>query len=148
MFKVIHKGKENEFAVMNGINKKSRLYVPRKGNGLLASYTIIDAVTIGKSKDHYMTFALLEHEELGEEDMIIVRLPNNGKLMMVIREDHSEWGTSESAVAYLIPVSRIVVDECYNGFDDLEDAGWNLWDENENCLPDVQFWTEEEINDK
>lgn len=146
MFKVINKGEENEFVVMNGIDKKTRVYLPNGPDGRIRPYTVIDALTLGKNKDEAKTFVLLEHEELGEDDMVIAALPNNGKLWVMFQEDHKD--VCNGLHCCFINATRIVVGSCYNGFDDLEDEGWKLYDEKGKDLPDVQYWAEEEINDK
>lgn len=145
MLKVVDK--ENGYAIMNGINKNSRIFVPNGIEGKIRGYHIIDAVTIGNAQTH-KTFAMLEHDELGEDDCIVVRLPDNGKMFIMIREDHKEWEDTGSEVAYFINASRIEVKESYNGLDDLEDLGYELYDDKGNALSNVQFWTEEEINDR
>lgn len=134
MYKIINK----DYAVMNGIDKKTCIYLPNGNEGRIRPYTVIDAVTIGNTKEDTKTFVLLEHEELGEEDMVIAQLPANGKLWVMFREDHKDVCSDQHC--RFINASRIVVGACYNGFDDLEDEGWDL--------TDAQYWTEEEINDK
>lgn len=138
MFKVINK--EKGLTVSNGITKRSRIIVPNGNGGLLRPYTVIDAITFPDiEQTHGLTFVLLEHETLGEDDMIIARLPQKGRLCMVIREDRQEWGNSQSEVAYLIHSSQIVCPESYNGLDDLEDLGYNL--------EEGMVWDEKEINE-
>lgn len=138
MFKIINNRQENEFVVMNGIDKKTRIYLPNGHEGRIRPYTVIDAMTLGDTKESAKTFVLLEHEELGEEDMVIAQLPNNGKLWVMFQEDHKD--VCDGLSCRFINASRIIIGACYNGFDDLEDEGWDL--------SDAQYWTEDEINDK
>lgn len=147
MFKLVDKN--TGYAIMNGITKKSLIFVPNGNCGVLRRYHIIDAVTIGKGdKQNFKTFILLEHDEMGEEDCVIVQLPKNGGLTMMIKENHANWRNTESEIAYFIHSSSIEVEQSYNGLDDLEDEGWELRDKNGEDFPDVHYWTEEEINDK
>lgn len=136
MFKIINR--ETGYAVMNGIDKNTRIYLPNGNEGRLNPYTVIEAVTIGNTRETAKTFVLLEHEELGEEDMVIARLPQNGKLWVMFKEDHKD--VCNGIHCRFINASLIEVGACYNGFDDLEDAGWDL--------SDAQYWTNGEINDK
>lgn len=147
MLKVINK--ENDYVVMNGIDDKSLIFVPNGNQGALRRYHIIDAVTIGKGdKQNFVTFILLEHDQLGEEDCVIVRLPQNGNLTLMLKENHANWRDTESPIAYFINSTLIEVEQSYNGLDDLEDEGWELKDEKGVDLPDVQYWSYREINDK
>lgn len=138
MYKVINE--QEGFAIINNIDKRSIFWVPNGHGGKIRPYTLIDAVTVGNSKKTAHTFALLEHDELGEDDCIVVMLPENHHAIMMIREDHTDWRESDSAVAYFIPASRIIVSSSYNGLDDLEDENWDL--------EGAQYWTDAEINDK
>ena len=130
-----------DYTIMNGITKKSIFFVPNGHQGKLRSYHIIDAVTLNTShKDGSHTFALLEHEELGEDDCIVVKLAANHKHLLLRREDDVEWRDSGSSIAYFIPAGNVIVGASYNGLDDLEDEGWDL--------TDAFYWTDEEINAK
>lgn len=147
MLKVVDK--EKDYAIMNGIDKSSLIFVPNGPEGVLRRYHIIDAVTIGRGdKENFKTFVLLEHDQYGEDDCVIAQLPKNGGLTMMIKENRANWRDTESSVAYFINASWIEVEQSYNGLDDLEDTGWKLHDEKGKDLPDVQYWAEEEINDK
>ena len=110
-----------------------------KVEGYQGYYTIIDVVTL-KCKD---TYALLEHNVQGEDNMLVVKLPNTTNPLILKRYNGSKYDTDllePTDHAIYIPERNIIAEAYDNVIITLED--------NDIDAVNAEIWTDEEINDE
>ena len=140
MFKRVKFDWDSEHELFYPADKHTAFYV----EGYNACYSIIDVL----SSDNDI-YALLENNELGEEDLLIVKLGSGVNPNCYILEHYNrnpiKTGLSEDArqVIFLLCI-QVVTNEVY---DDLE----TVLIEDEIISPEymhIEIWTEKDINKK
>lgn len=130
MYKKLQSGK----IVSNKATRQTYFRMERKEDGSDPYYGIVDVATVQD-----VTYVLLENNSMGEEDLIVIRLPKN-PYWIHPENPMSRYHNGEHE-AMFIPHKFFVCDT----WDDLETTLWDNLDEI-NSKDEIIFWTDEEIN--